>query len=157
MVRVRYFVDGYNVIRSADAFAGGTLRDQRERLLRFIEDKRPQGAAGNRVTVVFDGRADVSSPAWGGATQVVFSHGRDADAVIKERVDDLANPAEAMVVTNDRAIQRWVRQAGARILSCAVFIAAGGNRPTPGRPAGSLLPSQKDAINEELARLWKLK
>jgi predicted RNA-binding protein with PIN domain len=154
---VHYFIDGYNVIRCADAFAGGSLRDQRERLLRFIEDKRPQGSSNNPVTVVFDGRADVSGPAWGGSTQVVFSHGRDADTVIKDRVDSLSNPREAVVVTNDRAIQRWVRGVGARILSCEAFLAAGGGRaPRRGRPE-RVDPAAAEDINEELKRLWKLK
>jgi predicted RNA-binding protein with PIN domain len=152
---VHYFIDGYNLIRCDDALGAGSLRDQRERLLRFIEDRHPQGGAGHRVTVVFDGREDVSSPAWRGTAQAVFSSGRDADTVIKERVDALSNPREAVVVTNDRAIQRWVSAAGARVMSCESFLAAGASAPRR-RPAG-LLPSETEAINEELKRLWKLK
>jgi predicted RNA-binding protein with PIN domain len=151
---MRYFVDGYNVIRSADAFSAGTLRDQRERLLRFIEDRRPQGSAANAVTVVFDGREDVSSPRWPGPTKVIFSPGKDADGVLKAAVDALANPRDAAVVTDDRAIQRWVRAAGARVVSCADFLAAGAS---PGRRrAPGLLPSEAEAINQELKHLWKL-
>lgn len=153
---MNFFVDGYNVIRWGDAFAGGTLRDQRERLLRFIETRRPQGASSNAVTVVFDGRSDVSSPAWTGPTRVIFSHGKDADGVIKARVDDLANPSEAVVVTDDREIQRWVRAAGAKVLSCEAFLAAGASSPRL-RRSPALSAAESDAINEELTRLWKLK
>jgi predicted RNA-binding protein with PIN domain len=152
---MHYFVDGYNVIRSGDAFAGGALRDRRERLLRFIEDRHPQGSANNGVTVVFDGRADVSSPAWGGSVRVVFSHGRDADTVIKQRIDELGNPSEAVVVTDDRAIQRWVRAAGARVMATAAFLAAGAAARRPAR-GGAISPSEAASINEELKKLWKL-
>jgi predicted RNA-binding protein with PIN domain len=152
---MHYFVDGYNVIRCSDAFEGGSLRDQRERLLRFIESRRPEGASSNRVTVVFDGKVDVSSPIWPGSTKVIFSPGKDADGVIKAQIDRLSNPSESVVVTNDRAIQRWVRAAGANILSCEAFLAAG----APGRNVRrvSMLPSEAEAINEELKKIWKLK
>lgn len=149
---MRYFIDGYNLLRATDAFDGGPLRDQREKLLRFIEDRRPQGA--NPVTVVFDGREDVSSPRWPGATRVVFSPGRDADTVIKGLVDDLSNPRDAAVVTDDKAIRRWVGAAGAKVVSCGEFLAAGA--PRGGRRAPGLKPSEMDAITDELKDLWKL-
>jgi predicted RNA-binding protein with PIN domain len=140
----------------SDALASGALRDRREKLLRFIEDRRPQGSSSHRVTVVFDGRADVSSPGWPGSTRVIFSSGRDADHVIKELVDDLSNPAEAVVVTDDRAIQRWVRGVGARVLAVKDFLSAGAG-PSKPRSGGRLDPKDVDAINEELWNLWKLK
>lgn len=153
---MHYIIDGYNVIGSADWLAQGSLRDRRERLLRFIEEKRPQGSASNRVTVVFDGRADVSSPAWPGSVQVVFSPGRDADRVIKDRVDEMPRPDGATVVTDDRAIQKWVRAAGARVIGCAVFLAAGRTAPAGRRPP-CLTAEDAEEINEELKRIWKLK
>lgn len=151
---MHYIVDGYNVIRSRDDLSAGALRDQRERLLRFIEERRPQGSSSNPVTVVFDGREDVSSPRWGGPTRVIFSSGKDADGVIKARVDELSNPSQAMVVTNDKAIQRWVRSAGAGVMSCEAFLAAGASAKRRGAPG--LLPSEAEAINDELKDLWKL-
>jgi predicted RNA-binding protein with PIN domain len=152
---MHFVVDGYNVIRQSDALAAGSLRDQRERLLRFIEERRPQGSPAHRVTVVFDGRADVSSPAWPGPTRVFFSHGKDADALIKSLVDESASPRDAVVVTDDRAIQRWVRAAGARVWAVADFLAAGA--PAPGRRSPGLSAADRDAINDELRDLWKLK
>lgn len=150
-----YFIDGYNVIRSADWLSAGALRDQRDRLLRFIEGKRPQGR--HDVTVVFDGREDVVGVAWTGPSRVIFSRGRDADQVIKDQVDHLPNPREAVVVTNDRAIQKWVRGVGAKVMSCEDFIAAAGARAAPRRRAEILNPQDAADINEELKRLWKLK
>ena len=151
-----YIVDGYNVICQSEDLSTGALRDRREKLLRFIEDRRPQGSASHRVTVVFDGRLDVSSPGWPGPTRVIFSPGKDADKVIKDLVDDLANPRDAVVVTDDRAIQRWVRGVGARILSVRDFLAAGADAPK--RPsAGRISSEDVNAITRELWGLWKPK
>lgn len=153
---LRYFVDGYNVIRSVDWLSQGALRDQRNRLIRFIEEKRPQGSANNQVTVVFDGRADVSSPPVASWVRVVFADG-EADGVIKDRVDNLAQPRSAVVVTNDRAIQKWVRGVGAKIMSCEAFLSAG-TKGSQTRPSGGGLDAEAaQDINEELKRLWKLK
>lgn len=151
-----YFVDGYNVIYQSDILSSGTLRDRREKLLRFIEDRRPQGSATHAVTVVFDGRADVSSPRWEGPTRVVFSHGKDADKVIKDLVDDLSHPRDAVVVTDDRAIQRWVRGVGARILGAQEFLSAG-LISAKSRLAARLDRSAAEAITREMWNLWKQK
>jgi predicted RNA-binding protein with PIN domain len=156
-VSLHFVVDGYNVIRYTDRFAAGLLRDQRDALLGFIENAYFRGSAPHRVTVVFDGRSEATSPAWGGNVRVVFSRGVEADAVIKARVDEMADPSQAVVVTDDRAIQRWVRGAGARVMSAAEFLRAGS--PASSRPprSGGMSPSETDAVNEELKRLWKLK
>jgi predicted RNA-binding protein with PIN domain len=156
-VALHYFVDGYNLIRAADWLSAGPLRGQRDRLLKFIEEKRPQG--NNRVTVVFDGREDVTSPPHGGPTQVLFSSGGDADALLKRRVDELSNPRAAVVVTDDRAIQKWVRGVGARIMACGAFLKAG-SRAAPAQARGDVDRPEAEVaeeINEELKKLWKLK
>lgn len=152
-----YFIDGYNVIRGTDSFSGGTLRDQRDKLIRFIEEKKPQGSERNRVTLVFDGRSDVSAPRDVTSIQVIYSHGEEADDVIKKRVDELSNPREAVVVTDDRAIQRWVRGVGAKIMSCAAFLAAGTPTEKPQKRGRALDPETVDDINEEFKNIWKLK
>jgi predicted RNA-binding protein with PIN domain len=151
-----YFVDGYNVIYQSETLSAGSLRDRREKLLRFIEDRHPQGSATHAVTVIFDGRQDVSSPPWPGPTRVIFSPGKDADQVIKNLVDDLTNPRDAVVVTDDRAIQRWVRGVGARIVGARAFLSAGTVPSTPRSP-GAMARDDVDAINRELWNLWKLK
>ena len=151
---MHYFLDGYNVIRSTDWLAAGPLRDQRDRLLRFIETKRPQGSPSNRVTVVFDGRVDVSSPRHAGETEVLFSQGPDADALIKRRVDELSNPREAVVVTDDQAIRKWVRGVGARVMSCGDFLRAGAEPRRRGGPVG-VDPETAREINEDLPDSWK--
>ena len=88
---------------------------------------------------------------------MVFSRGRDADGVIKDRVDSLDNPRETVVVTDDRAIQRWVRAAGARVLGCSEFLSS--MEPSTRRPrrAAALSAAETESINDELRQVWKLK
>ena len=150
-----FVLDGYNVIRSQEWLSLGSLRDQRERLLRLVEEKAPQGRSA-QVTVVCDGRADVSSPRWGGTTTVLFSAGKDADSVIKNKVDQMQNPSQITVVTNDRAIQRWVRGVGAQVMSCEEFLSRT-EGPPPKRGPTALTSDEAEDINEELRDLWKLK
>ena len=150
---LNYFIDGYNVIRSNDRMSEGRLQQQRERLLRLIEEANLCGK--NQATVVFDGKPGRDWTAWRGPTRVVFSMERDADTEIKDRVDGLSNAAAAVVVTNDRAIQKWVRGAGAKILSCEEFLS---RRPhARGPSSGSIDPQTAAEINEEMKRIWKLK
>ncbi|HRY30013.1 MAG TPA: NYN domain-containing protein [Elusimicrobiota bacterium] len=161
-----YLIDGYNLIRSADFLAAGPLRDQRERLIRLIEQQHPQGSARHRVTVVFDGRDDVSSPSRAGSVEVLFSRGRHggepldagtADALIKERVDRLAHPRDSVVVTDDKALQKWVRGAGAKVLSCRQFLAAAKKNAPAAGPAPNPPAEDGEDITEELKRLWNLR
>lgn len=153
---LHYFIDGYNLIWSHDRFAGGTLQSQRERLLRFLEDDRPTGSVRNEMTVVFDGRDDVDGPPWRGVAHVIFSIGQDADTVIKKKIDSLTNPAVAVVVTDDIAIQRWVKAAKAKVLSCKDFMALASTKKVRRRTA-ALDPEIKSQINEEFGRIWNLK
>jgi predicted RNA-binding protein with PIN domain len=153
---LHYFIDGYNVIWSHERFAGGTLQAQRERLLRFVENERPTGSARNEITVVFDGREDVDGPPWRGAARVIFSVGQDADTVIKKKVDALPNPSIAVVVTDDVAIQRWVKSAKAKVLSCQEFLALAAPKAAPRRPA-AMDPETRTQINEEFGKIWDLK
>jgi predicted RNA-binding protein with PIN domain len=150
---LHYFIDGYNVIRSDDRMCAGKLNDQRERLLRFIEERRPCG--NNRATVVFDGKPGRDWNGWKGPTQIIFSEERDADTEIKDRVDAMDNPATAVVVTNDKAIRIWVRGAGAKIVGCADFLKMGPRsvpKPGSGKPD---IATQED-INRQMRRIWKL-
>jgi predicted RNA-binding protein with PIN domain len=152
---LHYFIDGYNVIWSNDRFAGGTLRAQRERLLRFLEDQRPTGSPRNEITVVFDGRDDVDGPPWRGVARVIFSVGQDADTVIKKKIDALANPSVAVVVTDDVAIQRWVKAAKAKVLSCKDFLALAAPKGVTRKRAG-IDAQTRDQINAEFGKIWNL-
>lgn len=148
-----YFIDGYNVIRSDRWTGEGGVRDQRARLARFIEEKRPAGSDRNRVTLVFDGHGDAHEVRTA-FVEIVFSGDSDADSVIKRRVDALSAPGDAVVVTDDRAIQRWVKGAKAKVLSCAEFIAAGASGTVAGRVEKPDADRAQE-ITDEFRNIWK--
>jgi len=156
---LHYFIDGYNLIWSADNFGGGKLQTQRERLLRFLEAARPAGSAKNAVTVIFDGQEDVDSPPWRGAVKVIFSKGEEADAVIKRSVDTMSAPRSAVVVTDDRDIQRWVKASKAKVLTCKEFFREVSRKNAPGKGGAKpdsrgIDPSDAAEINEEFRRIF---
>jgi predicted RNA-binding protein with PIN domain len=150
---VQYYIDAYNVIRSNETMNAGKLQDQRERLLRLLDERKPQG--NNPVIVVFDGKPGRDWKGWKGEIQVVFSMEIDADTEIRNRVDAMINPASAVVVTNDRAIQKWVRGAGARVVGCADFLKAGAGRKKPDQQ-WKIEPADASAITEYLKKVWKI-
>lgn len=156
---LHYLIDGYNLIWSADNFGGGKLQTQRERLLYFLEAAQPAGSARNQVTVVFDGQEDVDSPPWRGAVRVVFSKGEEADAVIKRAVDEMPNPRNAVVVTDDRDIQKWVRSSKAKVMTCKEFFKEAVRKSGPRKLAGkhndrTLDPGDAARINEEFRGIF---
>lgn len=152
-----FVVDGYNLIWSTERFGQGTLQDQREKLLKYLERAWPAGSARNSITVVFDGQDDVDGPPWRGPVKVLFSRTGDGDALIKRTVDEAGNPRDIIVVSDDRAIQKWVRASGAKISSCADFLSqAGAPKKSASRIQSKPTPDNVDRINEELRRIWKL-
>lgn len=156
VMSVHYFIDGYNLIRAARRFGDGSMVSQRAAFLKFLTEERPAGSSRNPVTVVFDGRPFPREVIAKSFVEIVYSMDEDADTVIKRRVDAMKTPADAVVVTNDRGIQRWVLGAKARVMSCGDFLALGVVTPPRGQRA-KLDAAQTEIINDELSKIWKLK
>ncbi len=150
-----FIIDGYNALHSTRRWEDLSREAQRERFLRYLEESRPTGSERNTVTVVFDGYAAALKGIRLALVQLVFSCDRDADTVIKERVSELANPRDAVVVTNDRGIHAAVRGAGAQVMSCEEFFLLGNKKAAP-RQRDTLDPQSAESINQELKRRWKL-
>lgn len=145
-----YYIDGYNLLWSTDQFGSGSLRAQREKLLLFLE-KVPLS-----IVVIFDGRDHVSSPPWMGKVQVLFSSSAGADSMMKSLIDQIENPRSAIVVSNDRAIQHWVRGARAKVMECSDFLQGVLKKPLARRGPGKLDAASAADINEEMKKIWKL-
>ncbi len=158
---LHYILDGYNCIWSADNFGGGRLQDQRESFLRYLETVRPAGSDSNLVTVVFDGRDDVDSPRWKGTVRVLFSKGASADVLIKRLIDEMSNPANGIVVTDDREIQHWARASKVRVMSCKEFFELGRKRSVKNARRHRFMTSGDTGagsqITDEFRQIWKEK
>lgn len=148
------FIDGYNVVWSSAWRIAGPLDQQRMRLVEFVSERYQRASSRNQVTVVFDGRPGRIMTRSSDNVRVVFSYDMDADTWIKSAVDELGG-GEAVVVTNDKAIQQWVKGAKAKVMTVEEFLAPPrtqrAEEHTPKRE-----PADAGRINDELKRAWKI-
>lgn len=155
---LHFILDGYNIIKSerSGRLSGGTLQAQRERLIALIGERRPQGSARNSVTVVFDGKSenpyvyDSFNTYHVGDIEIIFSEGTKADDIIERVTLESENPANVVVVTDDKGIRRLLGSSGARFLSVAEFT---GRlfRPSGGTDEREASPEDND---EEFRKRW---
>lgn len=100
-----------------------TPEDQRYGLIRFIEQKKPQGSLKNKVTIVFDGRAGRGGRPESSVVEIIFSQDESADDRIKRMVEDAKHKKNIVVITDDRDIQYAVGASGAQVLGVKAFLA----------------------------------
>lgn len=152
---LHYIVDGYNALHTSQKWADVPRERQREQFLTYLDKSGIAGSERNRLTIVLDGYAAKLKNMMFHRLQLVFSGDHDADTVIKNFVAEMVNPREAVVVTNDRAIQSAVRGMGARVMSCEEFFQL--KKPKKGTLRRNTLdPASVESVNRELKRLWKL-
>jgi len=96
--------------------------DQRDGLIRFIEQKKPQGSPKNKVTIIFDGRPGRGGRGESSVVEIIFSQDESADDRIKRMVEDSKHKKSIVVVTDDRDIQYAVRASGAQVLGVGAFL-----------------------------------
>ncbi|MEA3369635.1 MAG: NYN domain-containing protein [Candidatus Ratteibacteria bacterium] len=151
---LHYILDGYNIIHQVQ-FAGRQLKDERERLIRFIEIFRPQGSRKNKVTVVFDGKKDIFSPPIRSEIKVVFTRNESADEWIKRFVEETIQPKQCLIVSDDKEIRFFVRALGAKVISVNEFVDKVRKKIQPAKTGEMPLSSEKAReITKELERIW---
>jgi len=157
---VHYIIDGYNVVKQVTFLSGKKLRDGREGLVRFIEQYRPQGSKRNQVTIVFDGKSEVLSPAMRTEIRIIFSQNGSADDVIKSMIEKASKPGEYIIVSDDKAVVFYCRSIGAKGLSVRNFIANTGLKKKSHKKKAYQSESKKlsqdiaDKITDDLKKLW---
>ena len=146
------------------------LEDGRTGLVRFIRERRPHGSDRNRITVVFDGQADVCLPGMmempaSTDVKVVFTRGTSADDHIREAVEHAPDPGQIICVTDDRELALACRHRGAVIWSVTEFVSRGykeemvaARRSEAARRRegdGKVIPGTvARKIDQELSALW---
>lgn len=152
---LHYIVDGYNALHTSEQWSEVPRDRQREQFLKYLDVSGIAGSERNRLTIVLDGYAAKLKEMMFHRLQLVFSGDRDADSVIKDFVSEMTNPREAVVVTNDRAIQSAVKAMGARIMPCEEFFRLRSAKKSSEKR--EKMDSESAAsVNRELKRLWKL-
>jgi len=121
---MKWFVDGYNVIRRDADLRGReseSLEAGRTALLAAVAAAARR--TGDQFTVVFDGARRDASPPVTGQVQIVFSRPPEtADDVLRALVAKAG--AGSVVASSDRAVCDAARRAGAVAVSAEDFVAA---------------------------------
>ena len=157
---LHFILDGYNVIKQTPLWADKPLRSGREALIALLEQRRPQGSARNQVTVVFDGQPGMLHQDASALVRVLFATSASADELIKSMVVEAKHKKNIIVVTNDRAIQFYVRACGAQVMRVQEFLSRipSNSRSTargrPHRGPKAISSLQKQRINQELEEIW---
>lgn len=157
---LHYILDGYNIIKCTDALADDPLEQGRGKLIRIINEQRPQGSPRNDVTIVFDGKGDVWGAQSGGCAKVVFTSGESADEYIKRAVEDSRDRANIVAVSNDKGITFYVRTLGAKTVGVEDFLSSchyPSNRKGTDRNHKTrkvINPSLERKINQEFEKIW---
>lgn len=163
---MEYVIDGYNVVHHP--LFGQIKRyhsDPRLTLVESLRIERLTGSQRNKIIVVFDGYPDSSGGGYDESyARIVFSRQHTADERIIEIVERSPNPKNTVVVSDDKEIRFFIKQAGAKALSVEEFLnpifvklnrAGPGGKKQESDPLGrELTYSQKHKINQELRKLW---
>jgi len=122
-----YLIDGYNVIYSDDELAqlmkDGQLEQAREKLMRLLVQFK--AVTGGKVSVVFDGSSPyggISSDARMGIRMIFSRKPEKADDIIMEEIFRESNPAQLIVVSSDREIQKEALEFRAQTLDAHSFL-----------------------------------
>jgi hypothetical protein len=122
VVARRWLVDGTNVVGSRP---DGWWRDRPGAFRRLVEELGALAAAGDEVTVVFDGRPAPDLAAGdhdGVAVRWAARRGRDAaDDTVVALVEADPRPGDRVVVTSDRGLAGRVAALGAPVEGAGGF------------------------------------
>lgn len=126
-----YWFDGNNLIGQSAAAAGADARTRREFLSTLASYRQ---AGGGKFLVFFDGD-DPHRSASPPGVPVRYTAPLPADDAILEGLRGARNPAEIIVVTNDRGLAARCRDEGAQVLNWSGFHSKMSRRNRrPGRP-----------------------
>ena len=158
---LQYIIDAYNIINHPQfrPRARKSLNIQ-SLLADFIILNRLTGSRKNKLILVFDGyppQGEKMPDAEG--LVCLFSRLIEADEVIKKLVEESAQPANIIVVSDDKGIQTVVGFLGAKISSVEEFICGKKSSRVFGsaleeREENKVSYSDMQVINAELKKKW---
>lgn len=119
---LHYVIDGYNVIHKVPSLWSSSIKRSREKLIGYIQNKKPQGSLKNKVTIVFDGSIDVTGCYLNVAPiEIVFTRQMTADSYIIRLIEKAVNPKIIVVVSDDKGLQEKVLVLNAKAVEVEKF------------------------------------
>ncbi len=155
---LHFILDGYNLLMRSGRFSRVLDSEEicvaRQKLIQLITRERPQGSARNRVTIIFDGKADVIGD-WRGTPhqgiRIIFTEGESADDRILKLIEGEKEPGQTVIVTDDRELSYRARQLRAKTLPVKEFLA---KRKSKESSCSDLDSDQAREITQELTERW---
>jgi len=132
------------------------VKDPKGALLELLKIKKLMQK--NTVMVVFDGFSGSLSGEGreSGNTNIIYSCSVSADEKIRRMLEGAKNPANIVVVSDDKEVKLSARINRARSMGIEEFLAAPKPRPNrkEGLPEAELSAQECRKINDELEKLW---
>jgi predicted RNA-binding protein with PIN domain len=149
---MHYVIDGYNFGYSVRLVGEG--RNDAAAVVGFLRNSSALTNRANEATVVFDGAGKVADAH---RIKVIFSCGREADEVIKERLESVPRGKRRnyTAVTDDRSLAAYCRSLGVRAISAAKFTAIPERKSRKDAQAISEKPCTISEKDRELLRIFE--
>ncbi|MBD3263694.1 MAG: hypothetical protein GF375_01155 [Candidatus Omnitrophica bacterium] len=144
-----YIIDGFNVIHKVPEVKKST--SPQKNLISYIAHHKLTGSKNNKVVLVFDGFYAEPLPREKNF-EIIFSRDKDADSLIKYRMQKSKRKSETIAVSDDREIRDEARKLGVRLLRVGDFLKKRKKRIPQDRKDISY--SLQYEITEELRRIW---
>ena len=149
-------VDGYNVLHASRWLSSPFKGVDRQGLCQVLGTLARHRA--EKITVVFDAAPARRDPVISGSlpVQVIYSgHGRTADEVIIQMVENSSGPRELTVVSSDRQIRAVAKRRGCKLSRAGEFIKAAARELTEAETQLSAEPTEKqEGLGREQTRQW---
>jgi uncharacterized protein len=149
---MQWLIDGHNLIGQMPGLRLDDPDDE-AKLVEYL--RRYRARTGHHITVIFDTGQSyrvAETKKQGGVTVQFASPRQTADQIIIQRLRQVKNSQEVIVVSSDRAIQQAARQARVRILTSPEFaqqllqelVVTGSDEEQPDRINRQLSPAEVD-------------
>ncbi len=149
-----YIIDGWNVIHKITSLKNSF--SPKEEFISFIKKYHLTGSRNNRVTIIFDGNADLLLKNRERQFEIIFSGTESADELICRKVNIYKNKHQIVVVSDDYEIINYVKAQGANVLSTAHFLKRKKKKKVikHDKEEKNIDYTLKKEINDELRRIW---
>lgn len=156
---MEYIIDGYNLIKCSylkkfENFSGEHARQVLFQILTKYYGKHPSV----KITVVFDGIANLSGTIWPRGVQLIFSDNISADEKIRDILKTKKTDQPVVVVSDDKEVRMTARILGKEFTSTRDFLDL--VAPLPQKPAETSQEKTEDyrqviSIKKELKEFYE--
>lgn len=147
---LQFIIDGYNLVHKIPKIKDSSVPCSE--LLSFLHKNKLTGSLKNQVLVVFDG----GKPPYqinNFHYKILFSYEKSADDLIIDKIKQLKNKKQIIVVTDDRELRYRAKSLQAQTSSVHEFILKA-KKTKPNQDKKEINYSLQREITEEMKKIW---